>query len=234
MSNPMDNNMEHIKIPMVEIFETIEGEGTRAGYPTIFVRLFGCNLRCSWCDTPYSYPPEKAGQVLTIGKIVEQVESYGATHLCLTGGEPLLYGDHSLALLSALDSLDQLEDIHVETNGAIDLAPFLEGIVSEKVRYIMDFKLTGSGERERMLPTNLALLREQDELKFVVAGEADFMEACQVLERYPTSALPLFSPVWETMPPRRLAELLLERKLPRARLNLQLHKIIWDPQMRGV
>jgi 7-carboxy-7-deazaguanine synthase len=225
---------ENIRIPMVEIFETIEGEGTRAGYPTIFVRLFGCNLRCVWCDTPYSYPPDRAASVMTVEEIVRKVRTYRSAHLCLTGGEPLLYGEKSLALLQALAALETLTDIHVETNGAVDLAMFLEQVASSKVRYIMDYKLTGSGERSRMIDGNLALLREQDELKFVVADEADFDEACQVLEAHPTKALPLFSPVWETMPPRRLAELLLERGPARAKLNLQLHKIIWDPAMRGV
>lgn len=225
---------EHIRLPLVEIFETIEGEGSQAGFPTIFVRLFGCNLRCTWCDTPYSYPPDKAGMVMSIEEIVREVRRYRSTRLCLTGGEPLLYGEHSLMLLEALAAIGSLEDIHVETNGAIDLSMFMDRLDSPKVRYIMDYKLPGSGESGRMIPANLALLREQDELKFVVADEADFEEACRVLDRYPTKALPLFSPVWETMPPRRLAELMLSRGLSGARLSLQLHKIIWDPDMRGV
>src|SRR5690606_27643661 len=81
-----------IRIPMVDIYETVEGEGTLAGYPTVFVRLFGCNLRCSWCDTKYSYPPYEADMVMTISEILERVAEYKAKHLCLTGGEPLLYG----------------------------------------------------------------------------------------------------------------------------------------------
>lgn len=226
--------MSGIKIPMVEIFETVEGEGTRAGFPTVFVRLFGCNLRCTWCDTAYSYPPAAAETVLTIEEIVEQVSHYRATHLCLTGGEPLLYGSHSLMLLQALASVERLTDIHVETNGAVDVAPFLAAVTSPKVRYIVDYKLPGSGEAERMLTDNLKLLRPQDELKFVVASEEDFQEAVRVLTAYPTRALPLFSPVWETMPPARLVELMLEQGLSQAKLSLQLHKIIWDPAQRGV
>lgn len=225
---------EHVKLPMVEIFETVEGEGTRAGFPTVFVRLFGCNLRCTWCDTAYSYPPAEAETVMTIGEIVEQVKGYRASHLCLTGGEPLLYGEHSLLLMEALAGIERLTDIHVETNGAVELAPFLKRVSSPKVRYIMDYKLPGSGEAERMATGNLALLRPQDELKFVVANAEDFREALRVLEAYPTEALPLFSPVWETMPPARLVELMLEAGLSRAKLSLQLHKIIWDPAMRGV
>jgi 7-carboxy-7-deazaguanine synthase len=226
--------MQDIKIPMVEIFETVEGEGTRAGFPTVFVRLFGCNLRCSWCDTKYSYPPEQAGDVMTISEIIKEVQKYSSRHICLTGGEPLLYGEHSLALIQALLEIDSLQDIHIETNGAIELGYYMERIDSPKVRYIMDFKLPGSGEMDQMLYSNFALLRVEDELKFVIANEADFATAVQVLEHNPTAALPLFSPVWESMPPAKLVELMLEYKLSHVKLNLQLHKIIWDPAKRGV
>jgi 7-carboxy-7-deazaguanine synthase len=226
--------MQEIKIPMVEIFETVEGEGTRAGFPTVFVRLFGCNLRCSWCDTKYSYPPEQAGEVMTISQIIKEVQKYSSRYICLTGGEPLLYGEHSLALIQALLEIESLQDIHIETNGAIELGYYMENIDSPKVRYIMDFKLPGSGEMERMLHSNFALLRAEDELKFVIANEADFATAVQVLEQNPTAALPLFSPVWESMPPAKLVELMLEHKLSHVKLNLQLHKLIWDPAKRGV
>jgi 7-carboxy-7-deazaguanine synthase len=224
-----------IRLPMVEIFETVEGEGTQAGFPTIFVRLFGCNLRCVWCDTKYSYPPIEAESTMTIDEIVAEVNRYKSTRICLTGGEPLLYGEHSLALIEALVAgVDRLVDLHIETNGAIDLALFMERIHSPKVRYVMDYKLIGSGEGGRMVLANLKLLRSCDELKFVIASDADFMEAKQVLEQYPTKALALFSPVWESMKPERLVHLLLEHGLSHVKLNLQLHKIIWDPATRGV
>lgn len=226
--------MKDVKLPMVEIFETVEGEGTRAGFPTVFVRLFGCNLRCVWCDTTYSYPPDKADKVMTIEEIVREVGRYSSRHLCLTGGEPLLYGEHSLALIEALSSLEQIVDVHIETNGAIDLAPFLSKVTSSKVRYIMDYKLPGSGETEQMIHGNFALLRKQDEVKFVIADEADFHFAREVLAQYPTEALALFSPVWETMPPARLVELMLKHSLVNVKLNMQLHKVIWDPAARGV
>ena len=143
--------MRDIRIPMVEIFETVEGEGTRAGFPTVFVRLFGCNLRCTWCDTKYSYPPAEAENVMTIAEIISKVQTYRSRHICLTGGEPLLYGEKSLALIDALAELEQVDDLHIETNGAIDLALFVERVTSPKVRYIMDFKLPDSGEMEQMI-----------------------------------------------------------------------------------
>ncbi|RTE04855.1 7-carboxy-7-deazaguanine synthase QueE [Paenibacillus whitsoniae] len=226
--------MQDYRIPMVEIFETVEGEGTRAGFPTIFVRLFGCNLRCTWCDTKYSYPPAEAENVMTIAEIVSKVQTFRSRHICLTGGEPLLYGEKSLALVEALAALEQVDDLHIETNGAIDLAPFIAKVASPKVRYIMDYKLPDSGEMEQMQTGNFALLREQDELKFVIGSDLDFQTAVDVLESYPTKALPMFSPVWETMPPYKLVEKMLSAGLSKVKLNMQLHKIIWDPAMRGV
>lgn len=223
-----------VKLPMVEIFETVEGEGTRAGFPTVFVRLFGCNLRCTWCDTKYSYPPAEAEFVMPIDEIVSKATGFGAKHLCLTGGEPLLYGDKSAALIEALAATGRYADIHIETNGAIGLEPFLRRIAAPNVRYIMDYKLPDSGEEDKMVTANFALLRPQDELKFVIGSERDFEAAKAVLERYPTAALPLFSPVWETMPPAKLVQLMLEHGLSHVKLNMQLHKIIWDPAARGV
>lgn len=226
--------MQHIKLPMVEIFETVEGEGTRAGFPTVFVRLFGCNLRCTWCDTPYSYPPEQAEKVMSIAEIVSQVQSYKSRHVCLTGGEPLMYGERSAALIEALAELEQLSDIHIETNGAIDLSFFMQRIEAEKVRYIMDYKLPDSGEMDKMHHPNLEILRPQDELKFVIGSDEDFTVAKQIIESYDIKALPLFSPVWETMQPAKLVELMLSHGLSQVKLSLQMHKIIWDPAMRGV
>jgi 7-carboxy-7-deazaguanine synthase len=224
----------NIKLPMVEIFETVEGEGTRAGFPTVFVRLFGCNLRCTWCDTKYSYPPVEAELVLTIGQIVAEAVKYRSRHLCLTGGEPLMYGEKSAALIEALTATGQFIDLHIETNGAIDLTLFMERIQAPEVRYIMDYKLPDSGETDKMVTSNMALLRPQDELKFVIGSERDFHAATEVLNAYPTAALPLFSPVWETMPPVKLVTLMLEHGLSHVKLNMQLHKIIWDPAARGV
>jgi len=231
--------MEEVKLPMVEIFETVEGEGTKAGFPTTFVRVFNCNLRCVWCDTPYSYAPAKPEFFATIGEIVRQVEAHGHRHVCLTGGEPLMHGDKSLLLLKALAAMERVEDVHVETNGAIDLTPFhawreQEERIGHKVRFILDYKLPASGANDKMILENFDLLRDTDEVKFVIADEEDFRLAADVVQRYVKKGLPLFSPVWETMKPERLVSLMLEHKLSHVKLNLQLHKIIWDPDQRGV
>lgn len=229
------------KLPMVELFETVEGEGKMAGYPTTFVRLFNCNLRCTWCDTPYSYAPERPAFTATIEEITHRVQTYGHGVVCLTGGEPLMHGVKSLALTYQLALLPDVWDVHIETNGAIDLLPFCElrrqaPAVDDKVRFVMDYKLPASGETNRMHLPNFSLLAPQDEVKFVVGSEADFLHALEVLTRYPTEAAVLFSPVWETMPPARLVELMLQHRPQqgKARINMQLHKVIWDPEARGV
>ncbi|MBO8165531.1 MAG: radical SAM protein [Brevibacillus sp.] len=227
------------RLPMVEIFQTVEGEGTKAGYPTTFVRVFNCNLRCTWCDTTYSYAPHQPAFYATIGDIAEQVEQYGNRYVCLTGGEPLMHGDKSLALVERLAHIPCVTDLHIETNGAVPIDPFVrlretDEEAARKVRFVMDWKLPGSGEAERMISGNLALLEAQDELKFVIADEGDFTAACAVLDGHQIAAQPLFSPVWETMPPARLVELLLASGRKEVKLNLQIHKVIWHPEARGV
>lgn len=237
-----DRNVDHhsARMPMVEIFETVEGEGSKAGFPTTFVRLFHCNLRCTWCDTPYSYAPEKPAFYMSIEEIVEKVQNFAHPHVCLTGGEPLIHGEQSLQLIQALAQLDITRDIHIETNGAIDLTPFAAWRneqpphIGNKVRFILDYKLPGSGEEKRMVLGNFAQLLDDDEIKFVIADETDFMAAIRVLNEWHQKGQPLFSPVWESMTPQRLVELILKHRLSHVKLSLQLHKIIWDPDRRGV
>lgn len=226
-------------LPMVEIFETVEGEGTRAGFPTTFVRLFNCNLRCNWCDTKYSYAPHQPEFRASIKEIADQVETFGHSHVCLTGGEPLLYTDKVLLLLETLAALPTVTDVHIETGGGVDLAPFAglrenNPAVAEKVRFILDYKLPASGETDKMIMTNYALLAPQDEVKFVIADDADFALACDICNTWVKQGTILFSPVWETMPPDKLVAKILEHKLHHVKLSLQIHKVIWDKDRRGV
>lgn len=225
---------ENIKLPLVEIFETVEGEGNQAGFHTVFVRIFGCNLRCSWCDTPYSYAPAQPEMKLSIKEIVNQVSSFKAKNICLTGGEPLLFGEKSVILINELLNIEGIQDLHVETNGAIDLFPFISSINDKRVRFVMDYKLSGSNERNSMLDSNLKILRESDELKFVIGSDVDFNEAIEIINNNKINAQILFSPVWETMKPRTLVEKIISNGLSQVKLSLQLHKIIWDPSTRGV
>jgi len=233
--------MEKVRLPLVECFQTVEGEGKMAGTPTTFIRVYNCNLRCTWCDTPYSYPPEPPSHYASIDEIVSQVKSFGLGSVCLTGGEPLMHKEKSLALVREVSLLPEVWDVHVETNGSIPLHDFVhlrneDEKIGRTLRFIVDYKLPSSGEEEKMVSTNFPLLEEQDEVKFVVATDEDFQRALEVLNNHSIKASVLFSPVWDTMSPRRLVELILTHRPQggRARLNLQLHKIIWDPDMRGV
>lgn len=226
------------KLPMVEVFETVEGEGIAAGWPTVFVRVFHCNLRCSWCDTPYSYAPAQPEYEATVGEIAEKAHRFASRRICFTGGEPLMHREKSAALLQALASPEKIEDVHIETNGAIDLTPFdalrRERPWGEKVRFIMDWKLPASGEENRMLADNFHCLTERDEVKLVIGDEEDFRTAVDVIHRHYQRGQILFSPVFESLPPRKLVEWVLAEPLPHVRVNLQLHKFIWDPAERGV
>lgn len=227
------------KIPMVEIFETVEGEGLRAGFPTTFVRVFHCNLRCSWCDTTYSYAPAKPVFSATVDEIVQQVKTMPNPAICLTGGEPLIHGIRSEQLISALAQLSFVRDIHIETNGAIDLTPFQalrdqDENVGKKVRFILDYKLPASGEQERMIESNFPQLTEQDEIKFVIADRPDFERAQEVVHQLVEKGTSLFSPVWGQLAPDVLVEWILTANLRHVKLNLQIHKYIWHPDRRGV
>ncbi len=227
------------KVPMVEIYETIEGEGNKAGYPTIFVRVFHCNLRCTWCDTPYSYAPAVPEYTASVREIMNKVADYKSRYICLTGGEPLIHREKSAALIYHLFNLPQVEDIHIETNGAIDLAPFHEfrqqlpqGI--QKIRFIMDYKLPSSGEQEKMIESNFSAMTHFDEIKFVIGSDEDFEAALQVIKRHAIKGTILMSPLWETMQPHQLADKIINHQLYHVKLNIQMHKLIWDPQQRGV
>ncbi|WP_240675902.1 radical SAM protein [Ammoniphilus sp. CFH 90114] len=228
-----------MKLPMVEIFETVEGEGLKAGFLTTFVRLYNCNLRCTWCDTKYSYAPHSPEFFATIEEITEQVRKFGNPSICLTGGEPLMHGSKSLALIAALAELPHVEDIHIETNGAILLRPFHElreshHLVKEKVRFVLDYKLTSSGETQSMIMENFHYLGSRDEIKFVVGNAAEFAEASRIIEEFYQQGQILFSPVWDQLAPAELVKLMLQSPFKQAKLSLQTHKYIWHPDTKGV
>lgn len=210
-----------------EIFLSIQGESASAGLPTVFVRTAGCPLRCRWCDTPYALKGE--GETLTPDEVHRRAAAYGVRRLCLTGGEPLAQPrDEVLALLDLLASWE----VSVETGGAHSLAgvPLRPGH-----RWVMDVKCPSSGMSERMDLGNLERLRPQDEVKFVVADEADYRWAADLVRRFRLEGRCrlLFSPVHGELAPAALAEWLLRDRLE-ARLQVQLHKIIWGPAARGV
>lgn len=226
---------------VTEIFKSIQGEGTRAGLPCIFVRLTGCNLRCTWCDTAYAF---HGGQKMTVDDVMERVEALnrranglrvGVPLVELTGGEPLLQPEvYPLAehLLAAGYT------VMVETSGERFI-----GELPKHVIRIVDVKCPDSGEPDTFEMRNLAELNSQDEVKFVICSRRDYEFARDFTRRHrleDSVHTVLFSPVhhdphgqWQGLEPRNLAEWMLEDGLA-ARLGLQLHKMVWDPAMRGV
>jgi 7-carboxy-7-deazaguanine synthase len=209
---------------VTEIFHSIQGESTFAGQPCVFVRLTGCPLRCSWCDTEYAF---YGGSDVSIEAIVDRVHSYGCPLVEVTGGEPLAQSE-CLALLTRL--CDDGFTVLLETSGALETAG-----VDPRVRVILDVKCPGSSMSDRMHWPNVDRLRVQDEAKFVINDRADYEWAKETVERYHIDRRcpVLFSPVFGTMDPRQLAEWVLADRLP-VRYQLQLHKLIWSPDMRGV
>lgn len=216
--------MSDVRLKIYEIFYSIQGESTFAGRPCVLVRLTGCQMRCSWCDTEYAF---HGGGWQTLPEVLAAVAAFGCPLVEVTGGEPLLQPG-CLPLLSAL--CDAGYEVLLETGGGLDIAP-----VDARVRRILDIKCPGSGESENNRWENLADLRATDEVKFVVAGRGDYDWAKGVIaERGLAGDCPLhFSPVWESCPPAELASWILADRLP-VRLTLQQHKILWGKDTRGV
>ena len=211
-------------LKVTEIFASVQGETSYSGYPFAFVRLTGCNLRCRYCDTVYAYD---AGEEFPLEEVVSRVTAFGLPRSCVTGGEPLLQ-EEAPALVTAL--LDLGQEVLVETNGTIPLAP-----LDPRAVKIMDVKCPSSGEDGKMLWENFRHLTERDEVKFVISSEEDYRYAKGVAARYRRDVKweILFSPAFGLLAPERLAGWMIGDGLD-ARFQLQLHKLVWGPDRRGV
>jgi 7-carboxy-7-deazaguanine synthase len=209
---------------ITEIFHSIQGESSYAGQPCVFVRLTGCPLRCTWCDTDYAF---YGGRECSFDEVLAKVQTYECRLVEVTGGEPLAQPE-SLPLMSRLCNAGYT--VLLETSGAVDIAP-----VDPRVHVILDVKCPGSGMTDRMHWPNLSMLAAKDEAKFVLANRADYDWAHEILARHDiASRCPvLFSPVFGSLDVRQLAEWILADHLP-VRFQLQMHKYIWTPDMRGV
>ena len=209
---------------VTEIFYSIQGESSLAGQPCVFVRLTGCPLRCTWCDTEYAF---YGGGELPVEDIVAKIQSYGCPLVEVTGGEPLAQQETSV-LISTL--CDMGYTVLVETSGALDITP-----IDRRARIILDVKCPGSGMTDRMCWANLDKLSMKDEVKFVLTDRHDYDWARKIIHQYDlVSRCPiLISPAFGTLEPRHLAEWMLADRLP-VRFQLQIHKFIWAPDMRGV
>lgn len=206
-----------MKLRVYEIFHSLQGESSRIGLPTVFVRLTGCPMRCVYCDTEYAFT---GGGNMTFDEIMEKVASYDTRYVTVTGGEPL-------AQKACFDLLKRLCDagyeVSLETGGAIDTTN-----VDQRVAVILDVKTPGSGEMERNVWTNLEHLKSKDEVKFVLCDREDYEWAKQLLAERGISnrCSVLFSPVYSQVNPTELADWILQDRLP-VRMQVQLHKILW-------
>ncbi|MFZ5503162.1 MAG: 7-carboxy-7-deazaguanine synthase QueE [Pseudomonadota bacterium] len=200
-----------------EIFFSLQGETRRIGLPTVFIRLTGCPLRCSYCDTAYAF---SGGENMTLDNILRQVANYTPRHVTVTGGEPLAQ-KNCIPLLAAL--CDAGYQVSLETGGALDISP-----VDTRVMRVLDIKTPASAEADKNHWENLALLTPHDEIKFVLCDENDYVWAKQILQQHRLNEKcgVLFSPAHQTMNPTTLAEWILRDRLP-VRMQIQLHKILW-------
>ena len=206
-----------ITLRINEIFFSLQGESSRVGLPTVFIRLTGCPLRCGYCDTAYAFT---GGQNMSISVVLDKVADYKPRFVTVTGGEPLAQKT-CLSLLSTL--CDAGYSVSLETSGALDVSH-----VDSRVSKVMDLKTPGSGEMEKNLWANLDYLTSQDELKFVLCDEKDYQWAAEVIKLYDLSQkCPiLFSPVHGELDPALLAAWILRDHLP-VRLQIQMHKLLW-------
>ena len=212
---------------VTEIFRSIQGESTHAGRPCSFVRLTGCPMRCVWCDSEYTFT---GGEHVSVDDVMRQVRAYGCQLVEVTGGEPLAQKD-ALELIRRL--CDEGFEVLIETGGFVST----EG-VDERAKIILDVKCPASGEAERNHWPNLERLRaDRDEVKFVVADRADWEFARRVVEEYELekrALAVLVSPVWGETDLKELADLVSQSGLKNVRMQLQLHKYIWGPEVHGV
>jgi len=208
------------RLKLTEIFLSLQGEARDAGWPTVFVRLTGCPLRCQYCDTAYAF---HGGQWWDFDAILAEVAKHGVRHVCVTGGEPLAQ-KRCIGLLERL--CDAGYDVSLETSGAIDISE-----VDPRVSRVLDIKTPGSGEVDRNLWSNIPLLTQRDQVKFVVCSRADYEWARGVLVEHALAERcdVLFSPSFGQVAPRELADWIVADRLP-VRFQLQLHKLLWNDE----
>ena len=217
-----EETLSEARLRINEIFFSLQGETSRTGLPTVFVRLTGCPLRCGYCDTAYAF---HEGTTQSLEQVLDSVAGYQVRYVTVTGGEPLAQ-KACLKLLTAL--CDEGYSVSLETSGALDITA-----VDPRVSRIVDIKTPGSGEAEKNRWENIFLLTSQDEVKFVLCDAADYAWSVNVMQQFTLAdrCPVLFSPVYETLEPRQLAEWILRDRLP-VRMQIQLHKFLWG-EMRG-
>lgn len=217
---------------VIEKFLSVDGEGPTSGQLATFIRFQGCNLRCSWCDTTYSYNKESISETLSAEEIYEYIKENQVINVTLTGGEPLLQ-ENIEELLELLNN-DESLNVHIETNGSVDIEPFKKAF--DNLTFIVDFKLPLSGMTSKMNLNNLKSVDYNDVYKFVIGSHEDLEKAYEIIKEYDLTerCLVYFSPVSSVINMQDIVEYMKQRNLNKVRLQVQLHKIIWNPETRGV
>jgi len=214
---------------VAEKFISINGEGTRAGELAVFVRFTGCNLRCSYCDTMWANEPGCPYEEMSPGQICDYVRSTEIKNVTLTGGEPLLQKD--MDKLIGLLIKDCRVRVEIETNGAVDLQPFTR-LPEGRPVFTMDYKLPSSGYEDRMITENFSVLEAEDTVKFVSGSRADLERAGEIIEKY--GLLDRCHVYFSRIEPTEIVDFMLNKRMNKARIQIQMHKVIWDPNERGV
>jgi 7-carboxy-7-deazaguanine synthase len=219
---------------IIEKFLSIDGEGPSSGELATFIRFQGCNLRCSWCDTTYSWDKESTSEVLTTKEIYDYIKQNGVTNVTLTGGEPLI--QENIDKLLEILNFDNNLRIHIETNGSIDIDPFKKRHKGKNISYIVDYKLPSSNMNNKMNLNNLKVVENSDVYKLVVGSNEDLQMAYDLISKYELTSkcLVYLSPVSGEINMEEIVEFMKDKKLDKVRLQAQLHKIIWDKDARGV
>lgn len=216
------------KYNISEIFYSIQGEGSRAGRPCVFIRFQGCELRCEWCDTPYALEIKQEEKLMSLEEIIESVEKYDCSFVMLTGGEPL-YQKGVNQLIEWF--CDNKFEVVIETNGHQSIAA-----VDRRANFVMDIKCPGSAMQKFNNYDNIKYLKKTDEVKFVIKSREDFDFSIEIIKKYNLNEIVdniLFSPVFRELEPVILAGWILDSKM-NIRMQLQIHKFIWHPNKRGV
>lgn len=228
----MENQKTTPIYQVVEKFVSINGEGRRAGELAVFIRMKGCNLRCTYCDTLWANEADCESTEMTVDEIVSYIEESKVKNVTLTGGEPLLR-EGMAELITAILS-DPQRRVEIETNGSVDLSPYCE--LERRPSFTMDYKMPDSGMEHAMCLSNMEKLSSEDTVKFVVSSRSDMERALEIIEKYDLRerTAVYFSPVFGRIEPVEMVDFLMEKKLNDVKIQIQLHKVIWDPQKRGV
>ncbi|WP_353892809.1 putative 7-carboxy-7-deazaguanine synthase QueE [Proteinivorax hydrogeniformans] len=226
------------KYNIIEKFCSIDGEGPTAGEISTFIRFGRCNLKCTWCDTDYSTGENVYGEQMTAEEIYDFIAQNGTENVTITGGEPLIQKDIDKVLVF-LSQKQQLK-IQIETNGSVSIDRFKDKLIRENcgqnVRFILDYKLPLSKMEQHMDKSNLKAVGKEDVYKFVIGSDEDLKTAYNIINEYSLTekCLVYFSPVIGKIEPTEIVDFMKKHKLNKIKLQLQLHKIIWSPDMRGV